>query len=656
VALAGDTDADGYGEVVVGAPRDVMEEGRAYVYAGSASGLSGSPLVLSIGQAGAHFGAAVGTAGDANGDGIADILIAAPDHGAGDEGWVGLYLGSHAGLATVAIWTTTGSQAGARLGVGLATAGDVDGDGRSDVLAGAPGYDGDQPDEGRATLFLGKSGVLGSNVPSPGGSFAGDVNGDGYSDAIRGDPSFDGTQVNQGRVQVWGGSSTGLEATPLAEITLRMANLFLGQSVSTAGDINGDGYDDIVYGAVQRTLVSLGSPSGPPDTFDWQRIGGASSGAGVGSAGDQNGDGFGDFFSTNWGHCPSILQIFWCSQDGPPNNPNIVLGVPADVGNSASSAGDINRDGYTDFLISYWTNTLYNTGEFRIYKGGTGGLSLFATIDNNTQDCDNFLGGAPSWVGDVNRDGKSDTAVNEFDNYNCGGPDQVPRTHVYFNFPSSRWTVLNLQPARRVGDVNADGYSDVVIGSQLYLGSASGPIASGTGASAFSGGGDVNGDGYADVLGTSTVRFGGGSRGVSYAPRQMRPDLSAPVALLGSSGANSIALAANGRSAVGRRSVRMEWQMALLIDALESQPIDAGLAADSGPPTAEGSVVPLLGHAEHLEPGGNYHWRARIATDHPLFPRSIWFTLPNSNSSEQKFRVPPVHADEPVGETPLRIR
>jgi hypothetical protein len=136
----------------------------------------------------------------------------------------------------------------------------------------------------------------------------------------------------------------------------------------------------------------------------------------------------------------------------------------------------------------------------------------------------------------------------------------------------------------------------------------------------------------------------------------MRSDLSAPVALLGSSGSNSIALAASGRSPVGRRSVRMEWQMALLSDPLEGQPIDAGLAADSGPPTAEGSVVPLLGRAEHLEPGGNYHWRARIASDHPLFPRSIWFTLPNSNSSEQKFRVPPVHADQPVSENPLRIR
>jgi hypothetical protein len=93
-----------------------------------------------------------------------------------------------------------------------------------------------------------------------------------------------------------------------------------------------------------------------------------------------------------------------------------------------------------------------------------------------------------------------------------------------------------------------------------------------------------------------------------------------------------------------------------LSEPLAGSSINSSPAMDSGEPAVHGSFVPLIGYAEHLQPG-NYHWRARIAANHPLFPRSIWFTLPDSSSTEQKFRVPePASTDTPTSETPLRIR
>src|SRR5439155_1108693 len=228
VATAGDVNGDGYSDVIVGAPlfdNGQTDEGRAFVYLGSASGLGTTPAWTAEGnQASAQFGASVASAGDVNGDGFGDVIVGADlyDNGQTDEGRIFVYLGSASGLATNPSSTAESNQAGAHLGASVATAGDVNGDGYADVIAGAPQYDNGQTDEGRSFVFLGSgaglaassgwtaesdqaSAFYGHSVAS-----AGDVNGDGFSDVIVGAPGFDNGQTDEGAAFVYLGSASGL--------------------------------------------------------------------------------------------------------------------------------------------------------------------------------------------------------------------------------------------------------------------------------------------------------------------------------------------------------------------------------------------------------------------------------------------------------------
>ena len=159
VGTAGDVNGDGYSDVIVGArlyDNGQADEGRAFVYHGAAAGLSSTAGWTAEGdQAEAWFGTSVGTAGDVNGD--SDVIVWANryDNGETDEGRAFVYHGAAAGLSATAGWTAESDQANAFFGISVGTAGDVNGDGYSDVIVGACLYDSGQTDEGRAFLFLG---------------------------------------------------------------------------------------------------------------------------------------------------------------------------------------------------------------------------------------------------------------------------------------------------------------------------------------------------------------------------------------------------------------------------------------------------------------------------------------------------------------------
>ena len=164
-------------------------------------------------------------------------------------------------LPTTADWTAEGDSYFAMFGYSVQTAGDVNGDGYDDVIVGAPNYDGGQEYEGKAFVYHGSATGLSfeadwtaeSNVARAmfgySVSTAGDINGDGCDDVIVGAPLFFNGQIDEGVVFVYHGSVTGLSSGPARLLEMNQAEAYFGISVSKAGDVNGDGYDDVIVGA-----------------------------------------------------------------------------------------------------------------------------------------------------------------------------------------------------------------------------------------------------------------------------------------------------------------------------------------------------------------------------------------------------------------------
>ncbi|GAF96313.1 unnamed protein product, partial [marine sediment metagenome] len=260
---------DGYDDVIVGAPEfDIDEDkydGRAEVFYGSSTGLSSDPdWTEDSDQIFAAFGISVGSAGDMDGDGYDDVVIGAHtyDNGETNEGRAFVYLGDETGLSDSPDWTAESNQATAYFGISVGAAGDVNGDGCADVIVGAYSYDNGETNEGRAFVYHGCATDL-TAIPDwtaesdqPNAGFgnsvgtAGDVNGDGYADVIIGASGYDNGQEDEGRAFVYHGSSTGLSTSLGWTAESDQEGAYFGNSVGTAGDVNGDGYADVIVGAL----------------------------------------------------------------------------------------------------------------------------------------------------------------------------------------------------------------------------------------------------------------------------------------------------------------------------------------------------------------------------------------------------------------------
>jgi hypothetical protein len=156
VATTGDVNGDGYADVVVGAYGYNSLTGRAYVYYGSAAGLSATPALTLTGEnPGDQFGFSVATAGGVNGDGYSDVVVGLPGSLSG-TGRVYVYHGSPAGLSATPALTLTGENPNDAFGSSVATAGDVNGDGYADLVVGA---DGSNSLTGRAYVYHGSAAV-----------------------------------------------------------------------------------------------------------------------------------------------------------------------------------------------------------------------------------------------------------------------------------------------------------------------------------------------------------------------------------------------------------------------------------------------------------------------------------------------------------------
>lgn len=350
----GDVDGDGVTDIVVSAPGNPpygSTRGAVYVY----SGKSGKLLWKHIGEPGSLLGTGLESAGDVDGDGIADVVAGAP--GAN----LVVVLSGRDGHE---LYRVRGDSVDVDLGTAVAGVGDVDGDGRADFVAGAPSSGGNGAGSGRAYLFSGRDGHRLA-------TFDGEQSGDAFGSTVGGG----GTRViigaagagpdHHGRVYVFDGTSVRPSFVKDADATgVALGYMF----VSILGDVNGDGVPDIY--ATDFSNTAKGPATGRAYVFS----GGdgttlltltgdmAGEGFGIGAArtGDIDGDGRADLIVGSWQYGGAAwsggrVQVF-SSKDGRVLQ-TITGRVPGEtLGFDAVGVGDIDGDGLTDYLVtSAWS-------------------------------------------------------------------------------------------------------------------------------------------------------------------------------------------------------------------------------------------------------------------------------------------------------------
>ncbi|MBV6480266.1 MAG: hypothetical protein HGGPFJEG_03123 [Ignavibacteria bacterium] len=575
VSTAGDVNGDGYSEVIIGQPEyshfQGTRSGSAKLWYGSSTGPGvGDADWITYGtnseEPDGRYGNSVSTAGDINGDGYSDVIVAEYKYNIisfDPTGKVFVFHGSSAGLSTTSNWQAIGGIVGIEFGYSVSTAGDINGDGYSDVIIGAPRYYYPEIYEGTAFIYYGSAvglptpaepnwigecnqanALFGASV-----SAAGDVNGDGYSDIIIGAPFYDNGETDEGKAFTYFGSSSGLSNTPDWTEEINQGNAQYGNSVSLAGDVNGDGYSDVIVGAhlYGGTYSYNGNPTGLSSTSNWTKENNQTDsefGYNVSAAGDVNRDGYSDVligapFFDNGQTDEGKVFSFYGSSSGLSTSADWTEEINqagAKFGNSVSTAGDVNGDGYGDVIIGAYKydNIHTDEGKVFVYHGSSTGLPSSSNWSTYGTQANAKYGYAVSTAGDVNGDGYSDVVVGSpfYDN----GQTDEGKAYVFYGSTVglflSNWTTESNQAGANLGysvssagDVNGDGFSDLMIGEPNFddlefsnkgialvfhgshLGLPGTPNwtetrnQSNTGfGSSVSGAGDVNGDGYSDVI------------------------------------------------------------------------------------------------------------------------------------------------------------
>jgi hypothetical protein len=400
-SCAGDVNNDGYDDVIVGAPSNSAGgtgAGRAYLYFGGPS-MDKNPDVTFTGAAlDDRFGISVSTAGDVNNDGYDDVIIGAHynDAGGNNAGRAYIFFGSQ-NMDNVADVIFTGAAAGDLLGVSTSDAGDVNNDGYDDVIVGATGNDSAGNNAGAVYLYFGGQNM--DNIADAmftgetiNGSFgqvsrAGDVNNDGYDDILVGAWEYGGTGARTGRAYIYLGSKNP-DNVPDVIFSGEGDGDYFGFRGLSGGDINNNSYSDVIIGAhnndgggnrAGRVYLYNGSQNmdNITDVTFTGFVADDLFGSDAAFAGDVNNDGYGDIIisatgndslSTNSG----VAYIFFGGQsiDTIPDRTYIGPAQHWWFGYTVNGAGDVNNDGYDDFLIAWdnFQNTSTDPGYVNIYS------------------------------------------------------------------------------------------------------------------------------------------------------------------------------------------------------------------------------------------------------------------------------------------------
>ncbi len=421
-------------------------------------------------------GLAVAAVGDVNGDGMGDFLIGASgnDEVATNAGQTYLVFGGLGWAPDLSLSLADASFGGETAqdysGQSLAGAGDVDGDGFDDFLISAVGNDQAATDAGKVYLVLGidsgwmmdldlslaNASFLGVDAGDEAGTSlagGGDVDGDGYDDLLIGAPENADGGAGAGQTYLVLGAPAGWTtdvdlAAADGSFVGEAAQDRAGYSVAIPGDVNGDGYDDVLIGALDndaggaeagQTYLMFGNAGGwamgtdlsTADASFWGEALADNSGTLVAGAGDVNGDGYDDFLIAaprSDAALPDAGQVYLVLGRASNWIQDIHLSL-ADAsywgemagdlaGTAAGAAGDVNGDGFGDLLIG----SPYNE-ESGFQEGGQAYVVLGSespSMDVSLGDADASFWADSQWskagmalagVGDSNGDGYDDLLI-----------------------------------------------------------------------------------------------------------------------------------------------------------------------------------------------------------------------------------------------------
>jgi FlgD Ig-like domain/FG-GAP-like repeat/FG-GAP repeat len=760
VAGVGDLNGDGYGDVAIGAPDSYNSAGAVFVGFGTKESVELPPggYVSFVGSE--DWGAVVAPAGDVDGDGYADILVTDPngsfDGGTTESGWAEVLKGGPGPLGTIEFFAQGSASTSEHLGVDAFTAGDINGDGLADVLVASPNgtvhvvesvFDigtldlgpsapgiqaraagdvnsdgfGDvlvaTPGTGQVRFYKGVADPPGAQPTVLGGPQAygqagwsvamGDVNGDGYDDLVVGVPNLQGAAgVNCGAVTLYLGGPNGVPSTPSWVGEGFVPNGQLGISVAAGQDANGDGFGDIFAGAyiANQAVLIYGRQDWSATTIDqgWIYTGppDSNTGSSVAFAGDVNGDGFADELvgapqytdpfapgTPQIGKATLILGAThvaavsaWAPGGAPQAN--------AQEGWSVAGAGDVNGDGYSDVVIGapyYDDLALSHTdaGHARLYLGGPAGLSNTATREWVGADSQALLGGSVAGIGDFDRDGFGDVAFGATGT--GGGTAYVARGNASGAEATPTWSFVDTpggafgNAVAGAGDVDGDGSSDLLVGEAFYsdgsffpyqgrmqvfpggalaghssIATWQGPGFSYLGNS-VAGGGDLNGDGYADVAGGEpglsmnfinaggvTIGMGNAARGVYTEMGHPRPTHLGranypgyPLGLYGTSNApTQVGIESWTSSPGGRDRVALEWRVDPIPGASGASAGRSAWTPMAAPTNALGGAVAIDAAPAGLNAASAYAVKVRQLSRSPYFRYGAWLE-PQANARGQ---------------------